>query len=79
MRDRPPSQTTEWQEASVVLDIPQESTSLHFGVLLSGAGAVDLAQPRFEKVDADVPVTAKPSPPLPDEPQALNFGPPAAT
>jgi len=44
------------------------------GVLLSGAGAVDLAEPRFETVGADVPVTAKPSPPLPDEPQALNFG-----
>ena len=79
MRDRPLSQSTEWHEASVVLDIPQEATSLHFGVLLSGPGAVDLAQPRFETVGADVPVTSKPSPPLPDEPQALNFGPPAAT
>jgi len=55
------------------------ATSLHFGVLLSGPGAVDLAQPRFETVGADVPVTSKPSPPLPDEPQALNFGQPAAT
>jgi hypothetical protein len=74
MHDRALSQTTQWQEASVVLDIPQEAASLHFGVLLSGAGAVDLAQPRFETVSTDVPVTAKPSPPLPDQPQALNFG-----
>ena len=79
MYDRPLSQSTEWREADVVLDVPEQATSLHFGVLLSGAGAVDLAQPRFEAVDTDVPVTAKPSPPLPDEPQALNFGHPAAT
>ena len=79
MHDRAIRQTTPWQEASVVLDIPEEATSLHFGVLLSGAGAVDLARPRFETVSTDVPVTAKPSPPLPDEPQALNFGQPAAT
>jgi hypothetical protein len=74
MHDRPLSQTTEWQQASVVLDIPKEAASLHFGVLLSGAGAVDLAQPRFEEVGTEVPVTAKPPTPLPDEPQALNFG-----
>jgi hypothetical protein len=79
MYDRPLSQSTEWREADVVLDVPEQATSLHFGVLLSGAGAVDLAQPRFETVSTDVPVTAKPSPPLPDEPQALNFGHPAAT
>jgi hypothetical protein len=79
MHDRPLSQSTEWLEADVVLDVPEQATSLHFGVLLSGAGAVDVAQPRFEAVSTDVPVTAKPSPPLPEEPQALNFGQPAAT
>jgi hypothetical protein len=79
MYDRPLSQSTEWLEADVVLDVPEQATSLHFGVLLSGSGAVDLAQPRFEAVSADVPVTAKPSPALPEEPQALNFGQPAAT
>jgi hypothetical protein len=77
MHDRPLTQTTEWQQAAVVLDISENATSLHFGVLLSGPGAVDLAQPRFETVGADVPVTSTPSPPLPDEPQALNFGQPA--
>ena len=79
MYDRPLTQSTEWQQASVVLDVPRDATSLHFGVLLSGPGAVDLAQPRFEIVGADVPVTSKPSRPLPEEPQALNFGQPAAT
>ena len=45
MHDRALSQSTEWQQAAVVLDVPDDATSLHFGVLLSGAGAVDLAQP----------------------------------
>jgi hypothetical protein len=79
MQDRALSHSTEWQQAAVVLDVPEQATSLHFGVLLSGAGAVDLARPRFEAVGTEVPVTARPRPPLPDEPQALNFGQPAAT
>lgn len=44
-----------------------------FGALLSGAGAVDLARLRFEEVGDDVPATI---PPLPDEPQALDFAAP---
>jgi len=44
-----------------------------FGALLSRAGAVDLAQLRFEEVSDDVPATV---PPLPDEPQALDFATP---
>jgi len=71
--DRPLRESTDWQPAAVVLDVPHEATSLHFGVLLSGAGAVDLAQPTFTVVGADVAVTAKPPAPLPDEPQALTF------
>jgi hypothetical protein len=64
---------------AVVLDVPEHATSLHFGVLLGGAGAVDLAKPSFEAVSTEVPVTVKQFPPLPDEPQALNFGQAAAT
>lgn len=77
MQDRALRQSTEWQQAAVVLDVPEQATSLHFGILLAGAGAADLAQPRFETVGAEVPVTGQPTPPLPDEPQALNFGQPA--
>jgi hypothetical protein len=77
MQDRALSQTTDWQEAAVVLDVAEHATSLHFGVLLAGGGAVDLAKPSFEAVSTEVPVTVKPFPPLPDEPQALNFGQPA--
>lgn len=78
MQDRSLTRTTHWQQADVVLDVPPQATSLHFGVLLAGGGAVDLAKPSFEAVTADVPITAKPRPPLPDEPQALNFDQPAA-
>jgi len=41
------------------------------GALLSGAGAVDLARPQFEETDEDVTSSGAP---LPDEPQALDFG-----
>jgi hypothetical protein len=77
MRDRPMRQTTGWTAADIVLDVPEQATKLHFGSLLSGAGAVDLTQPQFGEVGENVPVTAgPPSPgsPLPDEPQALDFG-----
>jgi hypothetical protein len=75
MQDRPVRQTTGWTEASIVLDVPGEAESLHFGMLLSGDGALDLARPEFEEAAVTVPVTAtaSPSAALPDEPQALDF------
>jgi hypothetical protein len=76
MQDRPVRQTTDWAEASIVLDVASEATSLHFGMLLSGAGAVDLARPAFGEASPATPVTAVPDRErqLPDEPQALDFG-----
>ena len=47
---------------------------MHFGVMLAGAGAVDLAAPRFEVVGADVPVTWVPRRPLAAEPRGLDLG-----
>jgi hypothetical protein len=72
MEDRPLRGTTEWTEASIVLDVPERATKLHFGALLSGAGAIDLTRPRFDQVGEAVPVTATVAL-LPDEPQALDF------
>jgi hypothetical protein len=46
---------------------------VHFGLLLAGAGAVDLARPRFEVVGTDVPITWHPKP-LAAGPQSLDFG-----
>lgn len=54
-----------------MLDVGEDAASVHFGVLLAGAGAVDLARPRFEVVGIDVPVTRIPRGPLAAEPQGL--------
>jgi len=74
MRDRPLRGTVGWTEAANVLDIGPEAVSVHFGVLLAGAGAVDLARPRFEVVGPDVPVTELTGRPLAAEPRGLDFG-----
>jgi hypothetical protein len=75
MEDRPFRQTTDWAPATIVLDVPEIATEVHFGALLSGAGAVDLTRPRFGEAGQDVPVTAVPCRPwpLPDQPQGLDF------
>ena len=73
MSDRPLRGTAVWTESANVLDIDEDAASVHFGVLLSGAGAVDLARPRFEVVGAGTAVTAV-SRPLAPEPQGFDFG-----
>jgi hypothetical protein len=74
MQDRALRGTTAWTEAANVLDVGEDADSVHFGVLLSGAGAVDLARPRFETVGTDVPVTGGEGKPLAAEPQGFDFG-----
>lgn len=74
MDDRPLRGSTDWTEAANVLDVAEDAASLHFGVLLAGAGAVDLARPRFEAVGTDVPLSRAPRRPLPAGPQGLDFG-----
>jgi hypothetical protein len=74
MQDRPLRGTTAWTEAANVLDVGEDAKSVHFGVLLAGAGAVDLAMPRFEIVGPEVPVTLIVRTPLAAEPQGLDFG-----
>jgi hypothetical protein len=73
---QPLSGTTSWTRADIVLDVPHQATELHFGVLLSGTGAVDLTSPRLERFRKDVLITAKSSTPgpLPEELRALDFG-----
>jgi hypothetical protein len=74
MQDRALRGSTAWTEAANVLDVGEDAASVHFGVLLAGAGAVDLARPRFEIVGTDVPVTVIRRGPLAAEPQGLDFG-----
>jgi hypothetical protein len=74
MSDRPLRGSTGWAQADCVLDVGPDATSVHFGVLLAGAGAIDLARPRFEAVDGTVAVTRTPGRVLAAGPRSLNFG-----
>jgi hypothetical protein len=54
--DRPIRGSTDWQERSVVLDVPQEAATITFGVINSGKGQVWIDRLGFEQVGQDVPV-----------------------
>ncbi|MDU2241954.1 MAG: AraC family transcriptional regulator [Paenibacillus sp.] len=66
--------TTNWNFYSIVLDVPPESASIHFGVLLIGKGMVWADGFKFEEVDLTVPVTNRlGQEKLPFEPINLSF------
>jgi hypothetical protein len=71
MRDRPLRGTTDWTPAEIVLDVPEQAAALGFGVLLSGAGAVDITHLTFEQADDNTPVTKDAL--LPEQPRNLDF------
>lgn len=50
--------TIDWTQYEIVLDVPEESTNLSFGVLLNGTGKVWMDDFKFEIVDASTPLTA---------------------
>src|SRR5260370_24219956 len=58
MLNRPIQGTTDWQKCEVVLDVPQESVYVAFGILLAGPGRAWLSDVSFEEVRTAVPVTA---------------------
>jgi hypothetical protein len=58
MLNRPIRGTTGWQQYEVVLDVPQASISVAFGIGLGGRGQAWLSDVHFEEVDTDVPVTS---------------------
>ncbi len=57
MQSRSIKGTTDWQQYEIVLDVPQESSNVAFGVLLSGSGQVWLSDLQFTEVSSDVPTT----------------------
>lgn len=63
--------TGTWSRCSVVLDVPSPSTSIMFGLSLTGAGEVWMSDARFEIVDGTVPTTGGREEPL--EPINLSF------
>jgi hypothetical protein len=54
--DKPIRGTTDWQERSVVLDVPQDAAAIVFGVNNIGKGEVWIDRLGFETVGQDVPV-----------------------
>lgn len=57
MQNRPIVGTMDWTQYAVVLDVPQESAMIVFGVLLVGPGCVWVDDFNFEVVGLDVPTT----------------------
>ncbi len=57
MQNRPIKDDTDWTQYHVVLDVPENSTSISFGVLLSGAGSLWLDDFELEVVGLDVEST----------------------
>lgn len=50
--------TKDWQQVSIVVDVPQGTAGLAYGVLLVGPGVMWVDDLKFEVVDETVPVTA---------------------
>jgi len=63
--------TTDWQRHRVVLDVPEESTSINFGILLAGKGQVWISGVQFEEAPNE-PTTDLESV-GPEEPGNLDF------
>lgn len=74
MQNRGIKGTQLWNSYDIVLDVPTDATSIHFGILLSGAGEVWLNDLSLEVVDNDTPTTGTTQPTtLPDDPVNLSF------
>lgn len=72
MQDRPIKGTTGWTKYQVVLDVPEESLNIAFGLLLEGPGQVWMADVHIETVSSSVPTTNLVTD-YPDKPSNLNF------
>ena len=57
MQDRPLAGSRDWELHSVMLDVPEGSAAIAFGVLLVGPGTVWVDGIRLEEVDSKIPAT----------------------
>jgi len=57
MQNRPIKGTSGWQRYEIVLDVPEASTNIAFGILLAGKGTAYVADFAFEVVPTTVPTT----------------------
>ncbi len=58
MQSRPIRGTVDWRKYEVVLDVPQQTVGIYFGVLLAGSGQVWLSNVQLEAVSEGVQTTA---------------------
>lgn len=78
MDGRAPKGTTDWQEYSVVLDVPAEATTVNYGFFVQGQGKMWVNGMIVTPVGPDVPTTnlpKAPAPALPKKPVNLGFAP----
>lgn len=77
MNTRAPKGTTDWQEYSVVLDVPDAATSLNYGFFVQGSGKMWVNGLTVQPVSTDVPSTdlLPAMKPLPKAPVNLGFTP----
>jgi membrane protein implicated in regulation of membrane protease activity len=79
MDGRAPKGTTDWQEYTVVLDVPPEATTLNYGFFVQGRGKIWVNGMTITPVGPEVPTTNMPlrtPPSLPQNPVNLGFSPP---
>jgi len=77
MDGRAPKGTTDWQDYSIVLDVPADATRVNYGFFVSGKGKMWVNGVTITPVGTDVPTTNLVRPPaeLPKTPVNLGFGP----
>lgn len=74
MQDRFIKNTTDWNHYSIVLDVPENSAAIYFGVLLTGTGKVWVDEFKILTVESSVPTTnININSTLPDYPVNLSF------
>ncbi len=64
----PIEDTTDWQRYELVIDVPQDATSIQCGFNLTGSGKIWLDGFQFETVDESVPLTGTRMMPPPRQP-----------
>jgi len=64
MQDRPIVGTRDWEQYEIVMDVPEQSATLNFGVLMSGEGKVWFDDFTFEIVGEKDPLLSKLNSPL---------------
>ena len=75
MQDRPDKGNSDWTKCEIVLDVPEESGTLNFGVLMSGTGKIWFDNISFEIIDNKTPKVSTDSgtSQFPEKPENLDF------